>query len=80
MAADDAGGQTDPKGADGFGNPIGGLVYSSSLGSSDGSEEQASRWLGYVCTVITKGPLSDVVARAESSAQISSVSDYASRV
>jgi hypothetical protein len=69
----------DPEGADGFGNPIGGLVYSNSLGSSDGSEEQVSRWLAYVCIVATYEP-SFLMRYAESSAQKSFVFDGASRM
>jgi len=50
MAADDDGGELDPFGDDGDGNPIGGLVYSNSLPSSTSNTTfvQARYWANFL--------------------------------
>lgn len=47
LASDDGGGQLDPHGADGLGNPIGGLVFTNAFASSNGDTNsfiQAVEW------------------------------------
>lgn len=39
----DQGGELDPHGADGLGNPLGGLVYSTGLPSGDNTTEQQTQ-------------------------------------
>ncbi|KDN52233.1 hypothetical protein K437DRAFT_281084 [Tilletiaria anomala UBC 951] len=45
VAAGDAGGELDPHGADGNGNPIGGLVYSNAMG---GGYRQSMEWMQFI--------------------------------
>ncbi|PWN42059.1 hypothetical protein IE81DRAFT_334672 [Ceraceosorus guamensis] len=47
IAKGDAGGELDPHGADGNGNPIGGLVFSTAF-SKDGRPSQIHEWMNYM--------------------------------
>lgn len=44
MPGDDSGGELDPHGADGVGNPIGGQLYSAGLPHSNGTVTQVHEW------------------------------------
>jgi hypothetical protein len=48
MAANDTGGELDPHGADGRGNPIGSLVFSNAFPTSAGSYIQAVEWNNFM--------------------------------
>jgi len=46
--ASDAGGELDPHGADGRGNPIGSLMYTNAFGGSSTGETQATEWHEFI--------------------------------
>ncbi len=48
VAANDDGGELDPHGADGNGNPIGGLVYTTAFGLSNGQPQQVHQWESFL--------------------------------
>ena len=48
VAAGDPGGELDPHGADGEGNPKGGIVYSNAWGGSNGQPAQTHQWMEFM--------------------------------
>ena len=49
LMSDDSGGELDPNGADGLGNPLGGLLYSTGLPSGDNKTyEQTQHWTNFI--------------------------------
>ena len=48
ILAGDEGGELDPHGADGNGNPEGGLVYTNAFGLANGQPQQVHQWMSFI--------------------------------